>query len=230
MRFVALATDYDGTVASHGRVTKETWEAVRRLRASGRKLILVTGRELEDLHTICPNLEVFDRVVAENGGLLYRPTTREKEILAPSPPKDFVQALRERGVAHLNVGRTIVDTMRLYETVVIETIRDLGLELQVIFNKDALMILPTGVNKATGLKAALKDLDLSPRNVVAVGDAENDHVFLDLCGCSAAVANALPMLKTHADIVTIGEAGQGVAELIEELLTDDLRRRGPPIG
>lgn len=225
MRFMALATDYDGTLASHGRVAEETWEAVRRLRASGRKLILVTGRELDDLHSICPNLEVFDRVVAENGGLLYRPATREQEVLASAPPREFVQALRERGITYLNVGRTIVDTVRTYEAVVIQTIRDLGLELQVIFNKDALMILPTGVNKATGLSAALKELGLSPHNIVAVGDAENDLDFLDLCGCSAAVANALPMLKQHADIVTTGEAGQGVAELIEELLTDDLRRR-----
>ncbi|BCG96764.1 hypothetical protein MesoLj131a_56280 [Mesorhizobium sp. 131-2-1] len=36
------------------------------------------------------------------------------------------------------------------------------------------MIVPSGVNKATGLAAALEDLRLSPRNVLAIGDAENE--------------------------------------------------------
>lgn len=230
MRFVALATDYDGTLAKNGKVAEETWEVVRRLRSSGRKILLVTGRELDDLRTICRELEIFDRVVAENGGILYRPATREQEILAPSPPKELIQALHDRGVVHLEVGQSILATVRPYETEVIQAISKLGLEYQVIFNKDAVMVLPSGVNKATGLKAALKELALSPHNVVAVGDAENDHAFLDLCECSAAVANALPTLKKHADIVTTGEEGKGVAELIEELLADDLRRYENPLS
>lgn len=226
MRFRALATDYDGTLASDGTVAEPTWEALRRLKASGRKLLLVTGRELDELRSICANLDLFDRVVVENGGVLYRPATRDEELLASSPPKEFIQALRGRGVARVSVGQTIVATARPYETVVLQTIADLGLELQIIFNKDAVMVLPTGVNKATGLKAALDELSLSPHNVVAVGDAENDHSFLMMCECSAAVANALPMLKKNADIVTIGAEGKGVVELIEELLANDLRRTG----
>ncbi len=193
--------------------------------ASGLQLLLVTGREVDDLRDICPHLEVFDRVVAENGGVLYRPVTHERKILASPPPKEFVQTLRSRGVARLEVGQTIVATVRPYETVVLEAIRDLGLELQVIFNKEAVMVLPSGVNKASGLRAALKELGLSPNDVVAIGDAENDHAFLDMCGCSAAVANALPALKKHADIVTTGAEGQGVIELIDELLADDLSGR-----
>jgi phosphoglycolate phosphatase (TIGR01487 family) len=227
MRFSALATDYDGTLASEGKVAEETWEAVRRLRASGRKLILVTGRELDELRTICPDLKIFDRVVAENGGVLYRPAGREQELLASSPPKEFVQELHARGVAHLSVGQTIIATVRPYEIVVLQAIRDLGLELQVIFNKEAVMVLPSGVNKATGLKTALNELHLSPHNVVAVGDAENDHAFLDLCGCSVAVANALPSLKRHADHITNEAEGRGVVELIQQILAGDLCSQYP---
>jgi hydroxymethylpyrimidine pyrophosphatase-like HAD family hydrolase len=225
MRYMALATDYDGTLAADGLVAEEAWQAVKRLRDSGRKVILVTGRELEELQSICPNLEWFDRVVAENGGLLYRPATREQKILGPPPPKEFIQALHDRGLTQLGIGKTIVATFKPHETVVIQAIRDLGLELQVIFNKDAVMILPPGVNKATGLQAALEELDLSPHNVVAVGDAENDHAFLALCECSAAVANALPTLKGRADIVLHGDHGHGVIELIDQLLAGDLARR-----
>ncbi len=225
MRYLALATDYDGTLASDGRVATATWDALGRLRASGRKAILVTGRDMEDLKRICPSLDRFDRVVAENGAVLYRPAAAEEAVLAAPPPPAFVRALRDRGVAHLVVSRSIVASVKPYETIILKTIRDMGLEMQVIFNKDAVMVLPSGVNKATGLRAALDELGLSPHNVVGIGDAENDHAFLRECECSAAVADALPMLKEQADLVTAGGAGRGVVELIDELLADDLRRR-----
>src|SRR5205085_5729096 len=123
----------------------------------------------------------------------------------------FVELLRSRGVAPMSVGRTIVATWRPHEHTVLNVIHDLGLELQVIFNKDAVMVLPSGVNKATGLVAALPELGLSPHNVVGVGDAENDHAFLKVCECSAAVANALPAVKDTADVVARHDHGAGVA-------------------
>jgi hydroxymethylpyrimidine pyrophosphatase-like HAD family hydrolase len=105
---------------------------------------------------------------------------------------------------------------------VIELIKQLGLELQVIFNKGAVMILPTGVNKATGLTCALKEMEVDAQNVVAVGDAENDHAFLAMCGIGVAVGNALPMLKERADLVVEGKRGFGVTELIDRILATDL--------
>ncbi|HEY7312513.1 MAG TPA: HAD family hydrolase [Gemmataceae bacterium] len=229
MRYLALATDYDGTLAADGKVSAETWDGVKRLRDSGRKLLLVTGRELDDLQSTCPTLEPFDRIVVENGALLYNPAKREQRLLAPAPPEDFVRALRRRKVP-VSVGRSIVASWRPHETAILQEIRDLGLELQVIFNKDAVMVLPPGVNKASGLKAALAELGLSEHSVVGIGDAENDHAFLALCECSAVVANALPKLKERADIVTRGDHGRGVVELIDELLADDLGGREDRLG
>ncbi|MCG3114589.1 MAG: HAD-IIB family hydrolase [Candidatus Manganitrophus sp. SA1] len=222
MRYYALATDYDGTLATEGRVDEATLEALERLRNSGRRLILVTGRELDELLQVFPQVDLFESVVAENGALLYRPATREIKLLAEAPPERFAQSLRARGVGPLAVGRVIVATWTPHETAVLETIRELGLELQVIFNKGAVMVLPSGVNKATGLAAALEELGLSPHNAVGVGDAENDHAFLHLCEASVAVANALPSLKEQADWVTRGSRGAGVTELIDHLLAADL--------
>src|SRR5262245_2752245 len=222
MRYHALACDYDGTIAWDGVVSARAIEALDDVLKSGRRLILVTGRELEDLMRVFPRLDLFDRVVAENGALLYRPATREERVLGERPPKEFIRELTRRGVQPVSVGRVIVATWRPYETTAIEVIRDLGLELQVIFNKGAVMILPSGVNKATGLSAALQELGLSPHNVVGIGDAENDHAFLALCECSVAVANALDMLKQRVDWVTAGGHGDGAVELIQALIGTDL--------
>jgi HAD superfamily hydrolase (TIGR01484 family) len=225
MRYLALCTDYDGTIADHGKVDKPTLAALEELRASGRKLVLVTGREIPDLETVFEHLELFELVVAENGAMIYRPENREERLLVDAPPARFVEELKRRGVERISVGRCIVATWQPHEKVVLETIRDLGLELQVIFNKGAVMVLPGGMNKAFGLKAALEELDISIHNTVGVGDAENDHAFLRICEFSAAVANALPAVKETADLVLKSERGAGVTELIREMLEDDLASR-----
>ncbi len=230
MRYHALACDYDGTIAHHGQVDDETIAALGRLRDTGRRLILVSGRELQDLLAVCPHIELFDRVVAENGAVVYRPATREEKSLGEPPPEPFVRTLRERGVSPVAVGRVIVATWKPHETTVLEAIRDLGLELHVTFNKGAVMVLPAGLTKATGLAEALRELGLSAHNVVGIGDAENDHAFLRLCECRVAVANALPILKNAVDFVTRHDHGAGVRELIEMLIVGDLRGLEPRLG
>lgn len=238
MRYHALATDYDGTLAHHGRIDEPTWAALRRLRESGRKLIMVTGRELDELLPLLEHPDLFNRIVAENGAVVHVPETRETRDLAPPPPERFVAELRLRmgitgemprrpdGAAMMSVGRVIVATWDPYQHTALELIRELGLELQVIFNKGAVMILPSGVNKATGLSATLPELGLALHNVVGVGDAENDLAFFAICGCGVAVANALPAVKQSAGLVTRGDHGAGVAELIDHMIADDLAAAG----
>ena len=221
MYFVALATDYDGTIAEDGVVAEATLEALRELKQSGRKLLLVTGRQLPDLKKVLPEIALFDLVVAENGGLLFDPKTGEETLLAPEASQVFLDALRAREVP-LSAGRCIVATWEPHQHAVLEAIRELGLELQIIFNKGAVMVLPAGVSKASGLEAALALLELSPHNVAGIGDAENDHAFLRLCGCGVAVANALPMLKESAHFVTEMPRGAGVAALARRMIVDDL--------
>ncbi len=171
MDIICLATDYDGTLAHEGTVDEPTIEALQGFKESGRKLVLVTGRELPDLARCFSRFDVFDRVVAENGALLFSPATREERSLAPPPAKAFVAALRSKNVHPLSVGRWIVATWKPNETTVLEAIRELSLELQIVFNKGAVMVLSAEVNKASGLKAALDELGLSARNVVGVGVA-----------------------------------------------------------
>jgi hydroxymethylpyrimidine pyrophosphatase-like HAD family hydrolase len=222
MRYHVLATDYDGTIAHHGRVDDATLAALDELRRSGRKLVLVTGRVLEDLATVFSRSDVFDYVVAENGAVLHRPASQETRALAEPPPPRFIEMLRAHDVAPLHVGHVIVATWHPQEDLVLEVIRSCGLELHVVFNKGAVMVLPSGVNKATGLAAALAELKLSPHDAIGVGDAENDHAFLATCECGVAVANALPALKERAHFVTAGDHGRGVQELARALLDDRL--------
>jgi hydroxymethylpyrimidine pyrophosphatase-like HAD family hydrolase len=230
VRYVALATDYDGTLAHDSHVSQATLAACRRLRDSGRKLILVTGRELPELKSVFPAFDLCDAIVAENGALLFWPAENREEVLAAPPPPAFIEAMVRRGVKPFSLGKVIFATWRPHEIAVLETIQQLGIEYHIIFNKRAVMVLPSGVNKATGLKIALERLSLQPGQVVGIGDAENDHAFLSFCGLAVAVSNALDSLIQRCDLVMERDHGRGVTELIDRLIAGELasteRRRG----
>ncbi|MDE2183271.1 MAG: HAD family phosphatase [Alphaproteobacteria bacterium] len=227
----AFATDYDGTIATEGHVPQDVVDALRTFKATGR-LILVTGRLLDELKAVFPALALFDRVIAENGAVLYEPATGRERALAEAPPGAFVAALRARRITPLSIGRVIVASREPHQDAILRLIEELGLDLQVITNKGAVMVLPAGVDKASGLRTALAELHLSPTEVMGAGDAENDHAFLSLCGRSVAVANALESVKAAADIVTTAPRGAGVKEVLEGLKSRDAggvpgRRRKP---
>ncbi|HSE93909.1 MAG TPA: HAD hydrolase family protein [Methylomirabilota bacterium] len=232
-----LAVDYDGTIAERGSVSPTTAASLARVRASGRKCVLVTGRMLPDLRRVCPEVDaMFDAVVAENGALLYLPARREVRALGNAPEPTLVDALSRRGVRH-DLGTSIVASDDEYAEAALAAIRETGVERSLVFNKGSLMLLPGGVTKGTGLTAALETMELSPHNLVGIGDAENDHAFLALCECAVAVADAVPALRERADHVTSGGAGAGVAEFVEGHLLADaadvvprLARHQIPLG
>jgi HAD superfamily hydrolase (TIGR01484 family) len=227
MRYRVLATDYDGTIAHHGFVPNKVVESLKALKASGRVILLVTGRELDELKEIFPDHTIFDLIVAENGALLYNPATLEETKLGDPPPPAFIHELRARGVSPLSTGRVIVATWEPHQATVLEVIKEFGIERQIIFNKGAVMILPPGLNKAKGLEAALDAMGYSLHNVVAVGDAENDTALLQSAECAVSVANALPTLQKISDWITPADHGAGVMQLADRMREDDLQALDP---
>ena len=227
MRYLVLASDFDGTLAHDAIVDQDVILALERCRDSGRRLVMVTGRELADLVQVFERLDLFEYVVVENGATLFHPETGVEKSLVERPPEEFIRTLESRGVTPISVGTAIVATLSPHETTVLQTIHEFGLELQVIFNKGAVMILPSGVNKATGLKAALAAMGVSRHNVVSVGDAENDHALLGYTEAGVAIADAVPTLLQRADLVTNGTAGFGVIELVDRLIASDLTELEP---
>jgi len=201
MKYQALATDYDGTIAHHGAVDEPTTAALRRAREAGLKLLLCTGRRLHDMPAIYEHWRVFDRIVAENGAVLFNTITEESVTLAASPPKEFVDRLISMKVP-LEVGESVVATYQPHAADVARVIAELRINWHIIMNKGAVMALPAGVSKASGFLAGLRDLNIPVELSVAVGDAENDIPFLQAAGFGVAVANALPSVIAVAQWTT----------------------------
>jgi phosphoglycolate phosphatase-like HAD superfamily hydrolase len=213
MMFKALACDYDGTLASHDRIGEEALAALARARGAGVRLVLVTGRTFFELIRVCEPLDLFDVVVAENGGVLYFPATGVMRDQAPPPPPRLLAELDRRGVP-FQVGRVVVGTWRPEEPRVRGALAALGFSLEVVYNRAALMLLPPGISKGTGVAQAIRALGLSFHDVLGLGDAENDLDFFEACGWTACPINAVPELKDKADWIFPNEDGASVAQAI----------------
>jgi hydroxymethylpyrimidine pyrophosphatase-like HAD family hydrolase len=207
----AVATDLDGTLAE-GTLPAAAQAAIREARDGGLAVVLVTGRIAAELEADFGRLaDEFDAVVTENGAvLLIGGVTRE---LARPVEVVLSDRLAEQGVA-VRRGRVLLACDAFDADVVHRTVEDLGLDCQLLRNRSALMVLPAGVSKGTGLAAALAELGISPHNAIAVGDAENDLALLEAAEVGVAVANAVPSLREHADLVLGDPDGQGVAALL----------------
>ncbi len=222
MEYLALAFDYDGTLAKNGHVAPPVVHAIEKVRAAGYKTLLVTGRQLTDLRLVFPRVELFDVIVAENGAELFYPAADLEEILGEPPSTEFLAEVQRLDVTPFSVGKVIFATWRPHEVAIADAILRLGLDYQIIFNKKAVMVLPNGMDKATGLDAALAHLSIPPGAVIGIGDAENDLPFLRKCGLAATVENALPVVKSQCQFVASRDHGAGVVELIHALLQGTL--------
>ena len=218
MRYTVLVTDYDGTIAEHGTVSASTVAALQRFREAGGELVLNTGREVQDLQNVFPELAVFHWIIGENGAVLFDLCTGHETLLAQPPPQAFIQLLEAKSVTPLYVGRVIIASFDTQSNAIQEAICELQLDLQVIPNKGASMVLPAHCDKGSGFRAFLRLTGHRKEGTVGVGDAENDVSLLEATELAVALSNALPLLKDKADWIMSKPAGDGVAELIDRLL------------
>ncbi|HUB07450.1 MAG TPA: HAD hydrolase family protein [Myxococcales bacterium] len=212
--FRALTCDYDGTLTEGGRPHDRVLAALQRLRERGLRVVLATGRILAELRQDFPDVDgFFDMIVGENGAVLARPGEPDR-LLASPIDAGLIVALRARGV-ELREGQVLLALQARDAAIAVEEIARSGTEDLLVRNREALMVLPSGVSKGSGLFQALGELGVSFHNNVSVGDAENDHSLLAVSELGAAVGNAIPSLKEHADVVLEGRAGAGVEELAD---------------
>jgi hypothetical protein len=211
--FKALACDFDGTLAFEDRIDPGVKVALQQARSAGVRLILVTGRTFFELTRVCDCLELFDAVVAENGAVIYYPGSAMIRDLGPAVPSRLLAEFDRRGL-YYQVGRVIVGVARADEKAVREALGVAGVSGDLIVNRAALMLLPPGVSKGSGVAQVLHVMELSPHDVLALGDAENDLSLFEACGFSACPGDSVPSVRDRADWVLPGGAGPDVGKAI----------------
>lgn len=205
----ALAVDFDRTLTdAQLRPAPEAIHALHRARRAGRKIVVVSGRTLAFLEREVG--EAADALVGENGCfLLHAGRTR---TLGPEVDLTVLDTL---GIA-IERGAVLASADLAHEKQLRDALASAGIDAHLVRNRDRVMALPRGVDKAAGVLAALDALGIPPERAAAAGDGENDLVMLEAVGYAIAVANAVPELKAIADHVTGDEGGVGLASWIEE--------------
>ncbi len=216
MKFLALALDFDGTIAQNDVLDASVRKAIAELRARRIVVLLVTGRLLEDLRRVAGDLHFVDAVVAENGAVIEFPDSGYTAVLGQPTPANLLAELQKEGIVH-TVGRSVIDADSAAAPRILALLQRLELPQVLIFNRSRVMVVPQGITKGTGLRAALTILRLSGHNTVAIGDAENDHELLRECEVGVAVGWGSEALKTSADYVLPGDGPAAVANYIREL-------------
>lgn len=212
-----IACDFDGTGATNGHPAPELYAALAAARLHGMVTLLVTGRVLEDVQRACDELSPFDAVVAENGAVVYLCSLGRIIQIGSPPPDYFLGELRAHGVP-FHTGNVIVGTWEQHANKLLELIRRFGIDAQLVFNRAALMVLPSGINKGVGIRRALEELGRSERNLIAFGDAENDiPMFLD-AEIGVAARGSVPAVAALADDSLSQPGGAGVALYVRRLL------------
>jgi hydroxymethylpyrimidine pyrophosphatase-like HAD family hydrolase/ribosomal protein L39E len=224
--FRVVAVDFDGTLTSGGQVSSEAVDAIDQARRNGLVVVLVTGRIGAELEAEFPQIaDHVDALVLEDGAV----TVIDGRTYALSAPVDSAldDALADRGVPYRR-GEVLLAVDSEHAATLAEVIGESGLDCQIVRNRAALMVLPAGVTKGTGLGAVLTEMNLSPHNTVAVGDAENDLSLFGMAEIGVAVANAVPSVRRRADLVLEEQDGAGVAGLLTGPYLSGARRWCPP--
>lgn len=209
--------DLDGTGAGDGQLFPEVAGALAAARAQGFVTILATGRIFAEVQALCPDLSVFDAVVAENGAIVCLPARQRTLQLGHPPPQEFLGALQASGIP-FHVGAVIVGTWEQHAATVLSLARKFAIDFQLIFNRGAMMLLPSSVNKATGVLRALEELGRSERNTIVFGDAENDLPMFAMAGVAVAPRGAVATVAAKADAQLSRPGGSGLAEYIFRVL------------
>ena len=217
MKLSVIALDYDGTISRHDRLDTFMTDAIADARRRGIAVMLVTGRRLDDLRRVAGRLEFVDSVVAENGAVVHFPDGGLTTTLGPPIPPAFVARLQKEGIP-FQAGHCLIEGDAGAAPRMLDVIRELELPIVLVFNRSRVMAMPQGISKATGLRAALETLRKSPRNAVAIGDAENDHELLRFAEVGAAVEWGSPSLRAAADIVISGDGPVAVADFVKRIV------------
>ncbi len=208
-----MAFDFDGTLAVDGVVPPALEQALERCRAMGHALFLVTGRRFETV-ALDRLAELFMGIVWENGAVLTHTGSGETYLPFGQLDTNLVKALEERGIP-FERGLAIAATWMPHDQTLWQVASAYGGSASIEYNKGAVMVLPPGATKGSGLERLLALCGFSPRNLAAFGDAENDLSMLTLAEVAVAVADAVPAVRELADVVAEAPGPRGVLEVLE---------------
>ena len=227
--FDMLVFDVDGTLLDFEGFHDELVYLARKVDSEIMTISLASGRTLPNVTPIKQSLGISGFIVAENGGIIWDSDLgrdiislsngmRAKEAAKWLSTK--IDGLDPSGIES-NLWRTTEWCLK--ETQHWEEMRDIlsdseWNDLDVVSTGFAVHIADPIINKRKGLEVALKQRNISPRRIIACGDANNDVPMFNLAGLAVAVSDESEEVINSADIITNKRGKNGAVELLKAIL------------
>jgi hypothetical protein len=222
-----VAIDIDGTLTFKDRkLDPAAVEAVRKAESSGLPVVLATGNVLPFAEAASVMLGTSGPLIAEDGGIVFDPSTGETHLLGDRIEADRGLAVLKRKLGPLEQTRSSTSRLAgltLKRTISLEDVRKVlqreGFSLVAVDSGFAIHIKSPDVNKGNALRkvSAMRRVPLA--EIAAIGDGPNDIEMLGVAGISFAVANSADDVKRVCTHVTNSSYGKGAAEAIETILS-----------
>ena len=224
MAIKVFAIDIDGTLTENGGgvIHLAALAKLRYLERLGYNVVYVTGRSSVEAYVLAVFGGTTKIAVGENGG-----------VITVAPQDHRLLASKDRCMEGYEILKKSIDGVqvkpvfpRMTEVVLLRTfdlqkgqkiLDEHGLALYLSDSKYAFHINEKGVDKALGLREALKMLNADPEEAVAIGDSETDVPMYGICGYSIALGHAEESVKKKADHVVAGREGTGLVEAIDHV-------------
>jgi len=253
MNYDTVVFDLDGILLKEGVMTEEGKRAVEMLLENDVQAIYSSGKNYwyTTGGLAFSNLLRDDTIVmAENGGIIFFPFTREKVTIADDSKdidiisKDFIDGfctyenenlvLREpRTPLWQEPKETIftlfpmdVSTIPLIKKDIDRIIKERDLYLYSIDHSDAVDTVRIGQHKGMALEYLSDNKIIDLDRTAAFGDGNNDKEMLETVGLPITVYNAnrnvKSLVKDRGGLITRGSYGAGVLEAVEMMLSGTL--------
>lgn len=233
MEISAVAVDIDGTITNSKReLCISAIEALRACEANGIPVIIVTGNVVNFAYGASVLIGCSGGVVAENGGIIYKANQNNNEIqqigdrtyidLADQHIKNKIN--KEVELKNSSDDRFRITEIAYYKTISKEFIMDLIKDFKYLDKINiydsgfAIHITNKNINKGSSLKILCENSGINIKNVLAIGDSENDEEFLSVAGFKVALLNSDDKLKEISDYICQNKYGDGVKEAIEKFV------------
>ncbi|MBX6376933.1 MAG: HAD-IIB family hydrolase [Clostridia bacterium] len=248
-----IVSDVEGCLVPGGRSPWDLATLARladyNRRARGRPdlppLTVCSGRPAQYVEAVCQALHVFVPAICENGGVLLDPLAGRVQPLYDEAGRERMAAVR-RSLAEwyapaggrlatgkevcvsLVPGRPAGADIAAFAAEVRERLTGIGLgpdQVVVTYSAGAVDVTPAGIDKGSGLRALLAQLDIGADAVLGIGDGGNDLPLLALVGFRAAPANALPRVRAAVDYLSPHPVCAGVVDIIHRFVPAAAARR-----
>ena len=240
MEIKLIASDMDDTLLNKDcQISPRNEAAIRKALDAGKIFLIATGRMYVSVRPYAQKLGLDVPLVTYNGALVKGSLSGKvyyEHKMKLSTANEVLAYCRENGYyLQLYVGDSILikqenDCSRMYTKISGIQTTAIGEALYhtdeapykilvMTKSEDFLELMEPGVNKWEAVKSVAASYGVQPQEIMCIGDSNNDVKMIANAGIGVAVANAKDSVKQNAKIITASNNDDGVALVIESILT-----------